>query len=91
MPSTHWLRAAAISFVLLSACNSSTSNQASSVDGNAAASEQSGAVDKLAPVEMQADTSYLNPEEREVVNLLIRAADLMNPIYLRQVSAENPR
>ena len=40
---------------------------------------------------MQADTSYLTDEERKVVNLLIQAADLMNPIYLRQVSADNPR
>ena len=40
---------------------------------------------------MKADTSYLTDEERKVVNLLIQAADLMNPIYLRQVSADNPR
>jgi hypothetical protein len=40
---------------------------------------------------MQADTSYLTGEEKQVVNLLIQAADLMNPIYLRQVSADNPR
>ena len=40
---------------------------------------------------MNPDTSYLSAEEREVVNLLIQAADLMQPIYLRQVSADNAR
>ena len=39
---------------------------------------------------MNADTSYLTGE-KQVVNLLIQAADLLNPIYLRQVSADNPR
>ena len=51
----------------------------------------SGDVAKLADVKMNADTSYLSAEEREVVNLLIQAADLMQPIYLRQVSADNAR
>jgi hypothetical protein len=46
---------------------------------------------KIARVEMRPDTSFLSAEEREVVNYLIQAADLMNPIYLRQVSADNPR
>jgi hypothetical protein len=45
---------------------------------------------KIARVAMQPDTSFLNAEEREVVNLLIQAAELMNPIYLRQRSVENP-
>ena len=33
---------------------------------------------------MNPDTSFLSAEERQVVNLLIQAAELMNPIYLRQ-------
>src|SRR3546814_5780090 len=37
------------------------------------------------------DTSFLSAEERQVVNLLIQAADLMNPIYLRQRYVENPQ
>ena len=45
---------------------------------------------KIARVAMKPDTSFLNAEEREVVNLLIQAAELMNPIYLRQRSIENP-
>lgn len=45
---------------------------------------------KIARIEMDPDVSFLNAEEREVVNLLIQAAELMNPIYLRQRFARNP-
>ncbi|MBA3677902.1 MAG: hypothetical protein H0W74_10955 [Sphingosinicella sp.] len=45
---------------------------------------------KIARIAMAANTSFLNAQERKVVNLLIRAADLMNPIYLHQRSTENP-
>ena len=45
---------------------------------------------KIVPVNMTADTAFLNAEERKVVNLLIQAAELMNPIYLRQRSVRNP-
>ena len=45
---------------------------------------------KIARIAMAPDTAFLNAEEREVVNLLIRAAELMNPIYLRQRSLDNP-
>jgi hypothetical protein len=45
---------------------------------------------KIARIAMTPNTSFLNAEERQVVNLLIQAAELMNPIYLRQRSVENP-
>jgi hypothetical protein len=45
---------------------------------------------KIARIPMAPDTAFLSAEEREVVNLLIRAAELMNPIYLRQRSVANP-
>ena len=45
---------------------------------------------KIARIAMNPNTSFLNAEERQVVNLLIQAAELMNPIYLRQRSVENP-
>jgi hypothetical protein len=45
---------------------------------------------KMARIALQPNTSFLSAEERDVVNLLIRAAELMNPIYLRQVAADNP-
>ena len=42
----------------------------------------------LATVEMAPDTSYLNAEERQVVNLLIEASGLMSEIYKRQRLAD---
>ncbi|WP_156841578.1 dipeptidyl-peptidase 3 family protein [Novosphingobium aquimarinum] len=46
---------------------------------------------KLAVIEMRPETNFLNAEQREVVNLLIQASDLMTEIYLRQRSADNPQ
>src|SRR5262245_39032539 len=46
---------------------------------------------KFARIVMKPDTSYLTAEERKVVNLLIKAADLMDEIYLRQAYAKNPK
>ncbi len=45
---------------------------------------------KFAMIEMEPDTGFLNAEEREVVNLLIEVAELMDEIYLRQYYADNP-
>jgi hypothetical protein len=45
---------------------------------------------KIARIQMNPNTAFLNAEERDVVNLLIQAADLLNPVFLRQVSADNP-
>ena len=88
MSKTRWLAAAAA--LSLVACQAATTNQQNATRARAEAASKA-ATDKLARVEMQADASYLTDEERKVVNLLIQAADLMNPIYLRQVSADNPR
>ena len=44
----------------------------------------------FADVRMNPDTSFLDAEERQVVNLLIEAADLMSEIYLRQRYVRNP-
>lgn len=46
---------------------------------------------KIARIEMNPDVSFLNAEERQVVNLLNQAGDLMSEIYLRQMSEDNPR
>ena len=85
----RWLGAASALVLTLAACEVATT--ANDQSANASAGVEQAAADKLARVEMNVDTSYLSAEEREVVNLLIQAADLMNPIYLRQVSADNPR
>ena len=45
---------------------------------------------KIAPITITPDVSFLNAEERQVVNLLNEAADLMTQIYIRQVSEESP-
>ena len=48
--------------------------------------------DKIATVDLTGtDTSFLNNEQRQVVNLLIEAAAYMDEIYLRQVSRTNPQ
>ncbi|GGD55229.1 hypothetical protein GRI62_03580 [Erythrobacter arachoides] len=44
----------------------------------------------IADVRMAPDTSYLNAEERQVVNLLIEASGFMDEIYLRQRGANLP-
>lgn len=46
---------------------------------------------KIARIAMNPNVAFLNAEERQVVNLLIEAAELMNPIYLRQKSVDNPQ
>jgi len=86
----HHLLAAAASALMISTAACQVASTPKKNGGEATSSEQ-GAADRLARVDMQVDTSYLSGEERQVVNLLIQAADLMNPIYLRQVSADNVR
>ncbi|HEY9236729.1 MULTISPECIES: dipeptidyl-peptidase 3 family protein [Phenylobacterium] len=44
----------------------------------------------LARIQMQVETDFLSPEERQVVNLLIKAADEMTAIYRRQSAGEGP-
>lgn len=45
---------------------------------------------QFAVVEMNPDTSFLSAEDRDVVNLLNEAAELLTEIYFRQVSETNP-
>src|SRR5688572_7503443 len=81
---TRWLGAAALSILALAACEvATTTNEAAAP---AAEGAQPAAVAKLARVEMNPDTSFLTAEEREVVNLLIQAAELMSEIYKRQAT-----
>ncbi|HET7708291.1 MAG TPA: hypothetical protein VFK50_02015 [Sphingomicrobium sp.] len=88
MSKLRWLGAASALVLTLAACEvATTSNQSATAES----SPETGKVAALADVPITVDTSYLSAEEREVVNLLIQAAEMMNPIYLRQVSADNPR
>jgi hypothetical protein len=88
MKKRSFLAATATALILgLAACDAGMdSNQT----GNAAAAEsaESDGLAKLAPIKMELDTSYLSAEEREVVNLLIQAANLMSEIYKRQATPD---
>ncbi|HEU0284447.1 MAG TPA: hypothetical protein VFR52_04820 [Sphingomicrobium sp.] len=77
------LAAAATALILgLAACDAATT---SSETGNAAVAQgEADGLAKLGVIKMDVDTSYLSAEEREVVNLLIQAANLMSEIYKRQ-------
>ena len=46
---------------------------------------------KLATIAMDVETGFLSAEERDVVNLLIKASDLLSEVYLRQRYAQNPQ
>ncbi|WP_269715420.1 dipeptidyl-peptidase 3 family protein [Caulobacter sp. NIBR2454] len=48
------------------------------------------ATPELAPINMQVNTAFLSAEERQVVNLLIEAADVMTTIYARQSAGDGP-
>ncbi|MEO6579558.1 MAG: hypothetical protein ABIN83_00215, partial [Sphingomicrobium sp.] len=81
----RWLGAAAAPLFALAACNVSTpSNNAGD------ATDVGAAAEKVPAVNVAGDTSFLSAEDKQVVNLLIQAADLMSPIYLRQAAANNP-
>src|SRR5687767_12229820 len=86
MTKTRWLgAAAALSVLSLVACDVATNTNTTTATGEAG---QPAAVGKLARVEMNPDTSFLTAEEREVVNLLIQAGDLMSEIYKRQATPD---
>jgi len=85
MTRTRWLAAAsALSLLALGACDTQRSGEPAASGREAAASADGLA--KLARVEMDVDASYLNAEEREVVNLLMQASALMSEIYRRQAT-----
>ncbi|HBS35630.1 MAG TPA: hypothetical protein DEA50_11240, partial [Parvularcula sp.] len=44
---------------------------------------------QFAVIEMKPDLSFLTEEEKDVINLLNEAGDIMSGIYLRQISEEN--
>ena len=46
--------------------------------------------DGLARIEMPVESGFLTPEERQVVNLLIKAADQMSVIYAKQAKGAGP-
>jgi hypothetical protein len=55
-----------------------------------AAAAPPGDTSGYAVIQMKPDTSFLNAEERQVVNLLIEAANQMRAIYARQSAGDGP-
>jgi len=90
MKTFRWLGAVSALALALAACDMATTT-----DQNAAASgETSAEADgfaKLARIDMTTDTSFLTQEERDVVNLLNQAANLMSEIYKRQSTPDYDR
>ncbi len=73
------------------ACGPADTGQQAAGGETSAASSLEASRAKIARIEMAPDLSFLNAEEKQVVNLLIQAGNLMSEIYLRQVSEENPQ
>ena len=89
MTKTRLLAAtAALSLLTLAACEMSSTNAPA---GNAVAASETDGLAKLARIDMNVDTSFLSAEEREVVNLLNQAAELMSEIYKRQATPDYDR
>ena len=86
MSKTRWLAAAsALSLLIVGGCEVS---QKPKGEAQSAESSTADGLSKLARIEMATDTSFLNAEEREVVNLLNQAALLMSEIYKRQTTPD---
>jgi hypothetical protein len=83
---------------VLTACSPTQTDTASTspsetVDvSKPATSDLQARYDKIATIDLTGvDTSFLNDEQRKVVNLLIEASSYMDEIYLRQVARDNPQ
>jgi len=86
MTKFRWLGAASALILTLAACEAATTNNEGAASNAAAQGGEADGLAKLARIEMHPDTSFLSQEEREVVNLLIQAANLMSEIYKRQTT-----
>src|SRR3546814_6919350 len=85
-------RALFLALLATAACSgpTSTDNDAAATEAVASHAYLTAQRAKVARIEMAPRTDFLTDEERQVVNLLIEASDMMNPIYLRQVAVDNP-
>lgn len=81
---------AAAATLALGACQAPSSNEAAAANGSAEASPGDGLA-QLAPITMTTDTAFLSAEEKEVVNILIKASALMSEIYKRQATPDYDR
>ncbi|HET9460052.1 MAG TPA: hypothetical protein VFO51_08745 [Sphingomicrobium sp.] len=91
MTQIRWLGAASALALALAACGVATTNNDGAAVNAAAEGAEANGLAKLAEVRMDVDTAYLSAEEREVVNLLNQAANLMSEIYRRQTTPDYDR
>ena len=90
----HRLLSAVCALMLpLAACEVATTTTTSHgpATNEASPAAEADGLAKLAQVRMNPDTSFLNSEDREVVNILIQAANLMSEIYKRQATPNYDR
>ncbi len=81
---------ATATLALLTACATDTASNSTTNAVHPAYNLQAQ-YDKIATIDLTGtDTSFLKPNERQIVNLLIEAAGYMDEIYLRQISPNNP-
>ncbi|HEY5721649.1 MAG TPA: hypothetical protein VIT45_04955 [Allosphingosinicella sp.] len=73
------------------ACTTKTAEPPAAVPAAADSYDLAAQRAKIARIQMTPNTAFLNAEEKDVVNLLIQAAEQMSQIYLRQRFADNPR
>jgi hypothetical protein len=87
--------AAALSLLSIAACEVSDpapqNASENETEPQAAEAAEADGLSKLARMPMNPDTSFLSAEEREVVNILIQAANLMSEIYKRQTTPNYDR
>ena len=90
----RFLAAAALSALALASCARSQKKEATPPPAAAEAAADADAARlarmraQIARIEMNPDVSFLTEEERNVVNLLIKAANVMSEIYRKQVSED---
>ncbi|RIA43852.1 peptidase M49-like protein [Hephaestia caeni] len=85
-------RALFLALLATAACSgpTSTDNNTAATEAVASHAYLTAERAKVARIDMAPRTDFLTDEERQVVNLLIEASDLMSQIYLRQVAVDNP-
>lgn len=79
----------AILLLATAACNTApgAGNNSTAAAGESESYDLAAQKAKLAVIDMKPDVSFLTDEERRVVNLLIRASDVMSDIYRKQRDA----
>ncbi|RPF70752.1 dipeptidyl-peptidase 3 family protein [Aurantiacibacter spongiae] len=87
----HIVRTLIPATLLLSACAPMTADQGVASTAGTEGYDMLASRAKIADVRIAPDTSFLSPEERQVVNKLIQASELMNDIYLRQRGSDLPQ